>query len=425
MKLESFWQATAPVFSGAAASELPAKADVVVVGGGFTGLSAAYNLAKAGVNVVVLEAGEVLSQASGRNGGHCNTGVAQNFASLVESVGLEQASIYYHAYADAVEYVHSVVKEETIDCDLIRTGKLKLASKAKHFPSLVKTYELLKRTVDSNVELIDASHIRDEIGSDAFHGGLLQKGGGQMHMGKFGIGLAQAAVAKGAVIHAHTPVTGLQQIDGHRYRVSTARGDIEAGRVLLATGTSDKGPFSWFQRRIVPVGSFIIATAPLTPGQLQASFKNNRTYVTSLNIGNYFRTTADNRLIFGGRARFAISNPTSDARSGAVLRQGLSELFPQLADVRIDYCWGGLVDMTADRLPRAGEHEGLFYSMGYSGHGTQMSVYMGKVMAALITGQPVSNPWQRSNWAAMPGYFGKPWFLPVAGLYYKAKDKVS
>ncbi len=183
----------------------------MVVGGGFTGLSAAYNLAKAGVKVVVLEAGEVLSQASGRNGGHCNTGVAQNFASLVESVGLEQASIYYHAYTDAVEYVQSIVKDEAIDCDFIRTGKLKLASKAKHFPSLVKTYELLKRTVDSNVELIEAANIRDEIGSDAFHGGLLQKGGGQMHMGKFGIGLAQAAADNGAVIHAHTPVTGFSR----------------------------------------------------------------------------------------------------------------------------------------------------------------------------------------------------------------------
>ena len=425
MKLESFWQATAPTFTGAASGELPAKADVVVVGGGFTGLSAAYNLALAGVDVVVLEAGDVLSQASGRNGGHCNTGVSQNFASLVESLGLEQASIYYHAYTEAVDYVQSIVRDEAIDCDFIRTGKLKLASKAKHFPSLVKTYELLKRTVDSNVELIDASHIRDEVGSDAFHGGLLQKGGGQMHMGKFGIGLAQAAAEKGAAIYPQTPVTGLQQIDGHRYRVSTSRGDIDAGRVLLATGTSDKGPFSWFQRRIVPVGSFIIATEPLAPAKLQATLINNRTYVTSLNIGNYFRTTADNRLIFGGRARFAISNPTSDARSGGVLRTGLGELFPSLANANIDYCWGGLVDMTADRLPRAGEHEGLFYSMGYSGHGTQMSVYMGKVMAALVTGKPVSNPWQRSNWAAMPGYFGKPWFLPVAGLYYKAKDKVS
>jgi glycine/D-amino acid oxidase-like deaminating enzyme len=246
-----------------------------------------------------------------------------------------------------------------------------------------------------------------------------------MHMGKFGIGLAQAAAEKGAAIYPQTPVTGLQQIDGHRYRVRTSRGDIDAGRVLLATGTSDKGPFSWFQRRIVPVGSFIIATEPLAPAKLQAALINNRTYVTSLNIGNYFRTTADNRLIFGGRARFAISNPTSDARSGGVLRTGLGELFPSLANANIDYCWGGLVDMTADRLPRAGEHEGLFYSMGYSGHGTQMSVYMGKVMAALVTGKPVSNPWQRSNWAAMPGYFGKPWFLPVAGLYYKAKDKVS
>ncbi|MGL6017726.1 MAG: NAD(P)/FAD-dependent oxidoreductase, partial [Gibbsiella quercinecans] len=215
------------------------------------------------------------------------------------------------------------------------------------------------------------------------------------------------------------------RLSGYRHRISTARGDILADKVLMATGCSNVGPFAWFQRRIIPVGSFVIVTEPLAAGRLEHLLPGARTYVTSLNLGNYFRTTADRRLVFGGRARFAISNPASDARSGEVLRTGLATMFPSLGNVGIDYCWGGLVDMTADRLPHAGEHEGVFYSLGYSGHGTQMSVWMGRVMADLLAEKANENPWQHNDWPAVPGYFGKPWFLPMAGLYYKAKDRLS
>lgn len=425
MKQASFWQATAPAFSGAAQGELPATADVVVIGGGFTGISAALSLARSGLDVVVLEAAEVMSQASGRNGGHCNTGVAQNFAALAASQGVEQATRYYQAYAGAVDYVQQLVAEEQIDCDFRRCGKLKLASKASHMPALKAAYDMMRRHVDPNVTLLSADEVRGEIDSPAFHGGLLQQHGGQMHMGKFGVGLAHAAARAGARIYPHTAVTGLARLNGYRHRISTARGDILADKVLMATGCSNVGPFSWFQRRIIPVGSFVIVTEPLTAGQLEHLLPGDRTYVTSLNLGNYFRTTVDRRLVFGGRARFAISNPTSDARSGEVLRAGLAKMFPTLGNVGIDYCWGGLVDMTADRLPHAGEREGVFYSLGYSGHGTQMSVWMGRVMADLLAEKANENPWQHSDWPAVPGYFGKPWFLPMAGLYYKAKDRLS
>ncbi|WP_437613548.1 NAD(P)/FAD-dependent oxidoreductase [Erwinia sp. V71] len=425
MKLESFWQATAPDFTGAATDDLPATADVVVIGGGFTGISAALNLARSGINVVLLEAAQVMSQASGRNGGHCNTGVAQNFAALVNSHGVEQASRYFRAFADAVSYVQQLVESEQIDCDFRRCGKLKLASKASHLAGLQQACDMMKRHVDPDVEMLSADEVRREIDSDSFHGGLLQQHGGQMHMGKFGIGLANLAARSGAKIYPYTPVTGLTRLDGYRHRVSTEKGEIIAEKVLMATGCSNIGPFDWFQRRIIPVGSFVVVTAPLEADLLQQLLPNNRTYVTSLNLGNYIRTTKDNRLVFGGRARFAISNPTSDARSGDVLKAGMKKMFPALHAPQIDYCWGGLVDMTADRLPHAGEHQGVFYSLGYSGHGTQMSVWMGRVMADLIAEKADDNPWQRNSWPAVPGYFGKPWFLPVAGLYYKAMDRLS
>ena len=139
---------------------------------------------------------------------------------------------------------------------------------------------------------------------------------------------------------------------------------------------------------------------------------------------DYFRSTPDGRLLFGGRARFAMSNPRSDQRSGEILRRGLARVFPELAQVRIDYCWGGLVDMTMDRLPRAGEHEGLHYAMGYSGHGVQMSVHMGEIMARVMNGETAANPWRDLDWPAIPGHTGKAWFLPFVGAWYRAMDLV-
>lgn len=425
MKLESFWQATAPQFRGAATGALPATASVVVIGGGFTGVSAALSLARSGIDVVLLESGDIMSQASARNGGHCNTGVAQNFSALVASQGLEQASRFYRAFDDAVSYVEQLVHDEQIDCDFRLCGKLKLASKATHFPALRSAWQLMRDTVDPEIELISKEEIRREVGSDAFHGGLLQKRGGQMHMGKFGIGLAEAAARSGAKIFPHHAVTGLTRLTGYRHRITTTHGEMLADKVLMATGVSNVGPFPWFQRRIVPVGSFIVVTEPLDEVLLRQILPQDRTYVTSLNIGNYFRTTADRRLVFGGRARFVVSNPTSDTRSGEVLRAAMTALFPALGNTRIDYCWGGMVDMTADRLPHAGEQDGIFYSLGYSGHGTQMSTWMGRVMADVLAEKRNENPWQREAWPALPGYHGKPWFLPLAGLYYKAKDRLS
>lgn len=425
MKLESYWQATAPTFSAAASGPLPSQADVVVIGAGFTGVSAALSLARSGINVVVLDSGEVMSQASARNGGHCNTGVAQNFASLVASQGLEQASRFYKAFDDAVTYVEQLIKDEQIDCDFRLCGKLKLASKASHFSGLREAWELMRRTVDPEVELLSQSEIAQEIDGGDFHGGLLQHHGGQMHMGKFGVGLAEVAARSGAKIYTHHHVTQLERLDGYRHRVVTSKGEILADKVLMATGCSSDGPFPWFQRRIVPVGSFIVVTEPLDEALLTGLLPHKRNYVTSMNIGNYFRTTADSRLVFGGRARFAISNPTSDSRSGEILHAAMASMFPKLRNTQIDYCWGGMVDMSADRLPHAGEQDGVFYSLGYSGHGTQMSVWMGRVMADLLSEKSCDNPWQRDAWPALPGYHGKPWFLPLAGLYYKAKDRLS
>ena len=422
MKLDSYWLDTAPAFGGGLRGDVDARADVVVIGGGFTGLSAALSFARRKASVVVLEAGRVAGEASGRNGGQCNSGLAHDYATLAARLGPQQARAYYRAHAEAVDAVERLTVEEAIACDFRRCGRLKLAAKPEHFEKIAQAYEILRDEVDPNVTLVPPEAIRDEVGSDAFFGGMIQTTSAQLHVGKFGVGLAEAAARHGARIHERTPVTRLQRLSGRRYRVTTPRGTIDAGQVLVATGATTQGPFGWFRRRIVPVGSFIVVTEPLQPAVLDRLVPKRRNYVTSKNIGNYFRVTPDSRLLFGGRARFAMSNPRSDLKSGAVLRAGLAEIFPELAEVRIDYCWGGLVDMSADRLPRAGEHDGLFYAMGYSGHGVQMSVGTGQAMAEVMEGHAEANPWRDLSWPAIPGHFGKPWFLPLVGAYYRVQD---
>lgn len=427
MKLDSYWKDALPAQPSTALPDLPVQVDVAIVGGGFTGLSAARALAKRGARVAVLEAGsDVAAEASGRNGGHVNNGLAVDYADVAAKVGVDKARAWYHAYDAAVDTVERIVRQESIDCDFLRHGKLKLATKAYQVDSLHRSVErLIADGVDTDVQVLSASQVRAEVQSDSFVGGMLYKRSAQMHMGRFAQGLAEAARQHGAQIHTETTVQRIERVHGQVHRLHTPRGTVQAKQVLLATGASRHGgygTFGWLRRRIVPIGSFIVVTEPLGAERANALLAQRRTYTTIANIHHYFRLTADHRLVFGGRARFAISSPQSDAASGEILRAGLAAMFPQLGPVRLDYCWGGLVDVTQDRLPQAGERDGLFYSMGYSGHGTQMSVHMGECMAAVMEGDASANPWAGRHWPAIPGHIGPPWFLPAVGMYFRLKD---
>lgn len=422
MKLTSYWLDTAPRFAGGSpVAALPARADVVVVGAGLTGLSAARALAMAGAEVVVIDAGPVGGEASGRNGGQCNNGLAGDLGALAARVGMDRARDLYRAFDRGVDRVEAIVAQEGIACDFRRTGKLKLADKPEHAAKLARTADLLSREVEPGLTLIDRAGLSAEIGSDAFHAGLVFPGSAALHVGRFATGLAEAAVRHGARVFEGVALTAMAcTATGHR--LTTSAGAIAAGAVLLATGASMRGPFAWLRRRIVPIGSFIIATEPLGRERAARLMPGRRNCTTTRNIGNYFRLTADDRLIFGGRARFALSSPASDAKSGRVLERAMARIFPELAGVGIDHCWGGIVDMTADRLPRAGERDGVHYATGYSGHGTQMSVLTGEAMAAMIGGDAAANPLAGFDWPAVPGHFGRPWFLPLVGAYYRYQD---
>jgi len=425
MNFSSYWLDTAPKDClERSKTTVEGRTDVAVIGGGLTGVVAALHLARRGAKVDLFEQNTVGFGASGRNGGMATTGMSIGIRDAVAKLGFDTAVRLYGAYTEAIDLIEKLVIDEHIDCDFARAGKLNLASKPAHYQAFEKTHELLTTRLGVETQLVPKAELRREIGSDAFHGAMVESKSAGLHVGKYIRGLGEAAERAGVTIHEQAPVRRLTKI-GSGHELETPRGQTRAEQVLLATGAYTRQPFSWHQVRIAPVGSFIIATEPLDATVCDDLLPTRRVASDSKNLLNYFRITPDNRLLFGGRARFAMSNPQSDEKSGRLLRDAMVRTFPQLADARIDYCWGGLVDMSLDRLVHAGQRDGVYYAMGYAGHGVQMATYMGRQMAEYMSGVPEAHIWGDFKFRRIPGHFGPPWFLPVAGAYYKFKDRVS
>jgi glycine/D-amino acid oxidase-like deaminating enzyme len=425
MKFTSYWLDTAPKGSPERSrTRVEGRTDVAVIGGGLTGVVAALHLARGGAKVDLFEQDTVGFGASGRNGGMATTGMSIGIRDAVDKFGFDKAASLYRTYGEAVDLIEKLIAEEGIDCHFARPGKLILASKPAHVEGFEKTAELLNTRLGVETHVIPKGELRRQIGSDAFHGGMVDTKSAGLHVGKYIRGLGEAAERAGVTIHENAPVQSLSRIaSGHE--LETPRGRIQADQVLLATGAYTRRPFRWHQVRIAPVGSFIIASEPLDASVCDELLPTRRMASDSKNLLNYFRITPDNRLLFGGRARFAMSNQQSDEKSGKLLRDAMVHVFPQLSDTRVDYCWGGQVDMTLDRMVKAGQHDGVYYSMGYAGHGVQMATFMGRQMAEYMSGVPEANVWRDFEFRRIPGHFGPPWFLPFAGAYYKFKDRVG
>jgi glycine/D-amino acid oxidase-like deaminating enzyme len=415
-----YWHATMPPVPDRSGKPLPDSVDVVVVGGGYTGVAAARRLAQQGATVTLLEAHELGWGASTRNGGIIHPGYKWGPKALIRRYGEEQGRALFRETLDAYAYVRDVIATERIDAEFREHGHLELAYGASHVPGLDEERESLAiMGVASRV--VAGDELRAEIGTDAFPAALAVEGSGLLHPGKWfaaAVGLAEAA---GADLHSGVRARAIRpQADG-RAVVETDRGAILTGNVLVATNGYTDGAAPSLRRRILPVGSYIIATEPLPPDLARSLAPTDRAFFDTKNFLNYWHVSQDHRMVFGGRVSFW---PTNVDHTAELLHRRLLELHPELADHRIEFSWGGKVALTMDRMPHAGRKGPLAWAMGYCGTGVAMSTYLGTRMAEWLGGgeQPAL---ARLGFPLVPApYEGRPWFLPIVGEWYRFRDRL-
>ena len=397
---------------------------MAVVGGGYTGLAAARQLARAGASVVVLERDAIGSGASSRNAGQVLTGLKLDPAALVARFGESRAKELFQISRDAMSDIDALITSERIDCEFERTGHLQAAAKPAHFAAFRDEQAMLARVFNHQVSLVAGANQASELGANGYHGLLLDEESRAINPAKYVVGLSAAAARAGAVLADHTAVRRVARAS-HGWSIDTANGALQADEVLLATNgyTDDAAPA--LQRRLIPIGSYIIVTAPLGDDLASRMVPKRRMVFDSRHFLHYFRLTRDQRLLFGGRAEFSGPTLESATRAEGILRHAMSSIFPELADTRIDYAWSGHVAFTRDQMPHAGRLNDAFYAGGYCGHGVAMATHLGGLIARRIAGETITHPLFDDHFPSIPLYYGRPWFLPIVGLYYRWLDWIS
>lgn len=434
MKHQIYWHTTVQMpgdsnpstSSGRRLTPIPADVDVAVIGGGYTGLSAARTLAQQGAKVVVLEAETIGWGASSRNGGMVLTGLKVGMAAVSKKYGRELAKALFQYSLDSVDTVEQIIREENIDCGFARTGHLLTANKPKHYESMKDEADFMAKEFNHKVRLVPAGELKSEIGSNVYFGALVDDVSGGLNPAQYVAGLAGAAEKAGAILCARARVDRLERGE-RRFVIETERGSLSASSVFVATSGYTGSVTKNLQRKIIPIGSFVIATQKLTDELANEISPHNRMIFDYKHFLNYFRLW-DNRMVFGGRAAFFPENENTISQSAEILRREMVGVFPQLKEVKVEYAWGGTLDFAFDQMTHVGEEKGLFYALGYAGHGVAMGTHLGKTVAeAMLNGSIQNNPFARFGFPGAPLglYNGNPWFLPFAGLWYKILDLIE
>jgi glycine/D-amino acid oxidase-like deaminating enzyme len=428
--MESNYWLTTSSMPPATAGNLPSRADVAIIGAGFTGLSATRVLAKKGATVAVLEANTIGWGASSRNGGMVLTGLKLSAETLAKRYGMELTRRMYASSLESIDLVEQIIREAHIDCSFSRCGHLEVACKQSHFDAYARSVEVIAREFDHELRIIPRDELGGEIGSAIYFGGIVDENSAGVNPAQYVSGLASAALRAGACVYENARVQQIQrnsQNGSAGFSVATSRGNIFAKTVLVATSGYTSTATPALQKKIIPIGSFIIATEPLPQTLARELSPQNRMIFDSRHYLHYYRLTPDNRMLFGGRAAFFPETRNTIQRSAEILRRDMVEVYPQLRDAKIEHAWGGTLDFCFDTMPHAGQTDGIYYALGYAGHGVAMATYLGTKLAEIMSGSKNEIPYAAIPFPGAPFglYNGRPWFLPFAGAYYKVLDWIS
>jgi gamma-glutamylputrescine oxidase len=398
-------------------------ADVCIIGAGYTGLSSAIHLAERGYKVVVLEANRVGWGASGRNGGHVGTGQRADQSSLEKWVGRETAGSLWQLGLDAVDLVCELVETHHIDCEL-GVGNLHMAAKASHALDLEHEVNQLTRDYGyTKASYLNREELAELTSASGMHGGMLDMGARHLHPLKYAHGLARVASSLGVTIYEQSPAVKWR--DNAQVRVDTQQGSVTAKALVLACNGYLGKLAPTIAGNIMPINNFVIATEPLSPEQQRAVTRDNHSLSDSLFVINYWKLSGDGRLLFGGGENYTSRFP-KDIKG--FVRPYMLNIYPELADVKIDYGWGGTLGITMNRMPDFGRiGSRVFYAQGFSGHGVPTATMAGKLLAAAFDGDS-----EKFNLMALvpthrfPGGTLLRWPGLVAGmLYYSLLDKLG
>ena len=357
-------------------------ADVCIIGGGYTGLSTAIHLRKLGYSVIVLEANKVGWGASGRNGGHVGTGQRADQETLEKMVGLDHAKALWQLGLEAVATVCSLIDEFSIDCEL-KTGNLHVASKAREQADLIAEVEHLRSVYDyQKIRYVEQQELAQMTSGQGFHGATLDTGARHLHPLNYAIGLARAASETGAVIHEGSRV--ISYSEGKQVTVNTDAGSVRASYLVLGCNGYLEKLEPRTAGRIMPINNYMLATEPLPEALARQLIRDDTSMSDSLFVIDYWKLSADNRLLFGGGESYTRRFPKD---IGRFVRKYMLRIYPELETTRVEYGWGGTLAITLNRMPDFGRlSANTFYAHGYSGHGVPTATLAGKLLAEVISG---------------------------------------
>jgi glycine/D-amino acid oxidase-like deaminating enzyme len=403
---------------------LPADADVVVVGSGYTGLSAARRLAELGRDVCVLEQGAIASGASSMNGGMVEPGFKRPMEAVFSRFGPELGRELWKASRRALELVAEIIESEGIEAHFHRRGAAVLATHPRDVTGFERHVRWAAAELGAALEVVtEPGQLRRQvIDSPQVLAALVDPEAAGLHPAAYAFGLARAVARKGVRLVDHTRAERIRRHSGG-YRVFTTEGVVSCGEVLVATNGYTRGLLPGLDRRVVSIGSYIAVTEPLSAEVAERLIPGNRMLYTSRRLLNYFRRTPDDRILMGGRHNLA---PDLDLDESARFLAGrIRHFFPELEGVPVTHSWGGRLGVTFDLMPHIGRLHGVWYALGYGGHGVALATYLGAEVGSLIGGETARSPFLEIPHPTRPYHWGRPWYLPAASRMFRALDRLG